>query len=121
MNNEFLYELQENILDKKALYLLYEFFFIITFSITVENIILFIDVFRFILADTALVFLFLIYFKCKDYRDKKKNRIIINKIIFFCYIKSFMYICFYKRFKIYLITLYQIIVNPKAIIALILK
>ena len=74
-------------------------FFIITFSITVENIILFIDVFRFILADTALVFLFLIYFKCKDYRDKKKNRIIINKIIFFVILNLSCIYVFIKDLK----------------------
>lgn len=96
MDNEFLYELQEDILDKKALYLLYEFFYILTFFITVENIMLFVDVFRFILAGTALVFLILIYFKCKDYRDKKKNKKIINKIIFFIVLN---FACIYAFIK----------------------
>lgn len=83
MNNKFLHELQEDILDKKALYILYEFVFILSFMITIENIKLFIDIFRFILSGIALVFLVLIYFKCKDSRNQKANRIIIQNIIFF--------------------------------------
>ena len=83
MNNKFLHELQEDILDKKALYILYEFVFILSFMITIENIKLFVDIFRFILSGIALVFLVLIYFKCKDSRNQKANRIIIQNIIFF--------------------------------------
>lgn len=83
MRNKFLHELQEDILNEKSLYILYEFVFILSFLITVEKIKLFIDIFRFSLSGIALVFLVLIYFKCKDSRNQKENKKIINHIIFF--------------------------------------
>ncbi len=92
MNNKFLYELQEDILNEKSLYILYEFVFILSFFITVENIRLFLDVFRVIISGIALVFLILIYFKCKDSRNQKENKKIINYIIFFI-VLSFVCIC----------------------------
>lgn len=92
MNNKFLHELQEDILDKKALYILYEFVFILSFMITIENIKLFVDIFRFIVSGIALVFLVLIYFKCKYSKDQKGNKKIINYIIFFIML-SFACIC----------------------------
>ncbi len=36
MNNKFLHELQEDILDKKALYILYTFVFILTFLLQLK-------------------------------------------------------------------------------------
>ncbi len=92
MSNKFLHELQEDILNEKSLYILYEFVFILSFLITVENIKLFIDIFRFSLSGIALVFLVLIYFKCKDSRNQKENKKIINHIIFFI-VLSFVCIC----------------------------
>lgn len=99
MSNKFLHELQEDILDKKALYILYEFVFILTFFITVENIKLFLNIFRFILSGIALVFLVLIYFKCKNSRNQKANRIIIQNIIFFIVLNSACIYAFIKDLK----------------------
>ncbi|HCQ89675.1 MAG TPA: hypothetical protein DIU45_07950, partial [Clostridium sp.] len=83
MNNKFLYELQEDILDKKAIYILYAFVFILSFIINIENIKLYVNIFRFILSGIALVFLVLIYLKCKNSRNQKENRIIVQNIFFF--------------------------------------
>ncbi len=83
MNNKFLYELQEDILDKKAIYILYAFVFILSFIINIENIKLYVNIFRFILSGIALVLLVLIYLKCKNSRNQKANRIIVQNIFFF--------------------------------------
>lgn len=96
MNNKFLHELQEDILNEKSLYILYEFVLILSFFITVENIKLFIDIFRFILSGIALVFLVLIYFKCKDSRNQNENKKIINYIIFFIVLS---FACVYALIK----------------------
>ncbi|WP_454055116.1 hypothetical protein [Clostridium sp. Marseille-Q7071] len=99
MNNKFLHELQEDILNEKSLYILYELVFILTFFITVENIRLFLDVFRVIISGIALIFLVLIYLKCKDSRNKKENKKIINYIIFFIVLNSACIYAFIKDLK----------------------
>ncbi len=96
MNNKFLYELQEGILDKKAIYILYAFVFILSFIINIENIKLYVNIFRFILSGIALVFLVLIYLKCKNSRNQKENRIIVQNIIFFIVLT---FICMYVFIK----------------------
>ncbi|AAO37451.1 hypothetical protein DP153_00165 [Clostridium tetani] len=83
MNNKFLDNLQRDILDKKGYYTLYAFIFILSFVITIEDIKLYLNIFRIILSGGALFFLGLIYFKCKDLRDDKDNKVIIQNIFFF--------------------------------------
>ncbi|CDI50919.1 hypothetical protein [Clostridium tetani] len=83
MNNKFLDNLQRDILDKKGYYILYAFIFILSFVITIEDIKLYLNIFRIILSGAALLFLVLIYFKCKDLRDNKDNKVIIQNIFFF--------------------------------------
>lgn len=96
MNNKFLHELQEDILNKKAIYILYAFVFILSFIINIENIKLYVNIFRFILSGIALVFLVLIYLKCKNSRNQKENRIIVENIFFFIVLTS---ICLYAFIK----------------------
>lgn len=83
MIDEFLYDLQKDIFNKEGYYLIYLFVFSISFIISVEQIKLFCNIFRFILCAIPLLFLILVYFKCKDSRNKKENKIIIETIILF--------------------------------------
>lgn len=83
MNNKFLYELQKDVLDRTGYYILYVFVAIPMFVITVTNIEIYFHIFRVILSSTALLFLVLIYLKCKNPRNEKETKIIIKNILFF--------------------------------------
>lgn len=83
MNSSFLEDLQKDILDRKGFYLLYLFIFIASFIITAENIRIYFDIIRVILSSISLLFLVLIYLKCKNSRNEKENRIIVQNIFFF--------------------------------------
>ena len=96
MNNEFLYGLQEDILDKKGYYKLYLFFYIPVFIITIENIKLYLYIFRIILSGLALVFLTLIYLKYKMSRNEHDNKVIIGNIILFF---TLTLVCIYQVVK----------------------
>lgn len=96
MNNKFLHDLQKDILDRKGLYILYAVVFILSFAITMENINLYFNIFRIILSGIALLFLVLIYLKCKSSRNDNDTKIIIQNI-FFSLILTF--VCIYVFIK----------------------
>lgn len=83
MIDEFLHDLQKDIFNKEGYYLIYLFVFFISFTISVEQIRLFCNIFRFILCAIPLLFLSLVHFKCKDSRNKREDKIIIESIILF--------------------------------------
>ncbi|MEW9094737.1 MAG: hypothetical protein AB2417_06595 [Clostridiaceae bacterium] len=83
MNNKFLHDLQEDIFDKKGYFILYVVVFIPTFIIDINTIQLYIDIFRIALSAIPLLLLILIYFKCKNSRNEKENKIIIQVILIF--------------------------------------
>lgn len=83
MSDKFLNDLQEDILDKKGIYVLYVFLFVLSFIITIEEIKLYFHIVRIILSFVSFLFLFLIYFKCKSTRDIKQNKIILKHIVLF--------------------------------------
>lgn len=96
MNTKFLHDLQQDILNKKGYYILYAFVFIPTFAIDGDNIQFYIDIFRIILSVVPLLLLILIYFKCKNSRNEKENKIIIQ-VIFFFFILTFVSIHVFIR------------------------
>ena len=100
MNNNLLHTLQKEIINKTGIYLLFNFVLIIFLLVNVEEIKIFLSVFRIILSSIALITLLLIYFKCKKTRTLKENSI-INKNIIFYLLLNFGSIYTYKRHKYY--------------------
>lgn len=83
MSNKFLNDLQKDILEEKGIYVLYVFFFVLSFLVTIEEIEIYFIILRIVLSFIPLLFLILIYFKCKKTRDIKQNKIIVKYIILF--------------------------------------
>ena len=83
MKKGFLYDLHNEILKEEGIYKIYGLVFILSFTITIENIKPLIQVFRIILTIVPLIFLILIYFRFKPSRNEKENRAILNYVIWF--------------------------------------
>lgn len=88
MDNKFLNDLQEDILDGKGYSVLYMVLFVIAFTINGAYDGLYSKIFRVALAGIALLFLILVFLKCKATRDEKENKKIINYIFFFLLLTS---------------------------------
>ncbi|WP_027624917.1 hypothetical protein [Clostridium lundense] len=96
MSNQFLYDLQEDILDQKGYYILYALIFILSFIITIEEMKVYLTIFRIVLSGLALLFLVLIYLKCKSSRNEKENRRIAVDVLFFFMLTL---VCIYQFIK----------------------
>ncbi|KGK86608.1 hypothetical protein DP68_13460 [Clostridium sp. HMP27] len=83
MIDKFLRNLQEDVFDEKGYYFLYFIIFCVSFVITIEQYKLLCEVIRLILSATALLFLTLIYLRCKDSRSEKQRESIFHYIVFF--------------------------------------
>jgi len=98
LKNNFLNELQEDILSGRGYYLLFIFTFIVVFTISITGMEIVIGIFRIILSTVAFIYLTLIYVKCKNIRDSKQDKIIIiNTFLFFI----LTCVCMYDFIKLF--------------------